>query len=104
MPPTSPFGMSTASRRVTSPATSSFDTKSLLQSLGTPDAAINKSTDSMLGDQSPQPSSTPVKERPADNGSPNSGGAGANDFEEQLDAAEQRLWGEVKEIIATSFG
>lgn len=95
--------MSIASRRATSPDTSSFDTRPLLESLGTPEAAISSNADSLFGDESLQPSSTPVKERPAGNGSPNSGVAGAKDFEEQLDAGEQRIWNEVKEIIAT-FG
>ncbi|KAI7775587.1 hypothetical protein LA080_006550 [Diaporthe eres] len=103
MPSTSPFGMSPASGRVTSPDTTLFDSRSLLESLPAPDAAINGFADSMPGDQLPQPTSTLVEEQPAGSGGQNSRGAGANDPEDELDAAEQRLWDEVKEVIAT-FG
>lgn len=103
MPSTSPFGMSIAGMRATSPDTSSFNTKHLLESLGTPDAAINTSADSIFGNQSPWPSSTPEKDKPTGDGSANSGVSGAEDSEDHLDEAEKRLWDEVKETIAT-FG
>lgn len=103
MPSTSPFGMSPASMRATSLDTTSFNLQSLLESLSNPDAAVNKKAESGLGVQWPQPSSTPVDEKSAGNCSANSGVAGAKDCDDQLDAAEQRLWCEVKETIAT-FG
>lgn len=95
--------MSPASRRVTSPDTTLFGSQSLLESLPAPDATISGFADSMPGDQLPLPTSTLVKEKPAGSGGQDSGGAGAKDPEDKLDAAEKRLWDEVKEVIAT-FG
>ncbi|KAK7717832.1 hypothetical protein SLS63_010687 [Diaporthe eres] len=94
--------MSPASGRVTSPDTTLFGSRSLLESLPALDAAISGFVDSMPGDQLPLPTSTLVK-KPAGSGGQDSGVAGAKDPEDELDAAEQRLWDEVKEVIAT-FG
>lgn len=95
--------MSPASGRVTSPDTTLFDSLSLLESLNAPDAAIIGFADSMPGDQLPLPTSTLAKEKPAGSGGQDLGVSGAKEPKDELDAAEQRLWDEVKEVIAT-FG
>lgn len=92
--------MSIASRQVTSPDNNPFDTKSLVESLCALDSAVYNNT---LDTQSPERSSPSVEEKSAGIGSPSSAVAGADDPEEQMDAAEKRLWDEVKEII-TTFG
>lgn len=89
--------------RATSPDTNPFDTKSLVESLDTLDAAVDNNAGSMVGPQSPEPSSGPAEEKSAGTGSPNLAVTGADNPEEKPDKAEKGLWDEVKDII-TTFG